>query len=105
FQAEDGIRVLIVTGVQTCALPIFNGFVGEFLILLGAFQVNRWLAAAASQRLTWNAPRRIRNSPTKPLSPGSPSDESATTRKTAENAGITFHRPPKSAMSRVWRRS
>src|SRR5216683_6312091 len=22
FQAEDGIRVLIVTGVQTCALPI-----------------------------------------------------------------------------------
>src|SRR5206468_7150609 len=24
FQAEDGIRVLIVTGVQTCALPIFR---------------------------------------------------------------------------------
>src|SRR5450432_1278698 len=24
FQAEDGIRYLIVTGVQTCALPIFN---------------------------------------------------------------------------------
>src|SRR5690606_40722364 len=23
FQAEDGIRVLHVTGVQTCALPIF----------------------------------------------------------------------------------
>src|SRR5206468_8859608 len=23
FQAEDGIRCLIVTGVQTCALPIF----------------------------------------------------------------------------------
>src|SRR5206468_8556481 len=23
FQAEDGIRVLIVTGVQTCALPIY----------------------------------------------------------------------------------
>src|SRR5216683_3582011 len=23
FQAEDGIRYLIVTGVQTCALPIF----------------------------------------------------------------------------------
>ena len=22
FQAEDGIRALIVTGVQTCALPI-----------------------------------------------------------------------------------
>src|SRR2546428_11888142 len=24
FQAEDGIRDLIVTGVQTCALPIFS---------------------------------------------------------------------------------
>src|SRR3712207_7508278 len=25
FQAEDGIRDIGVTGVQTCALPIFNG--------------------------------------------------------------------------------
>src|SRR2546421_3836898 len=25
FQAEDGIRDLIVTGVQTCALPIYGG--------------------------------------------------------------------------------
>src|SRR5216683_3758767 len=25
FQAEDGIRDLIVTGVQTCALPILTG--------------------------------------------------------------------------------
>jgi len=25
FQAEDGIRDLIVTGVQTCALPISYG--------------------------------------------------------------------------------
>src|SRR2546430_12216573 len=25
FQAEDGIRDLTVTGVQTCALPIWNG--------------------------------------------------------------------------------
>src|SRR5688572_4106972 len=25
FQAEDGIRDLTVTGVQTCALPILNG--------------------------------------------------------------------------------
>src|SRR2546421_1632777 len=27
FQAEDGIRDLIVTGVQTCALPIWEDFV------------------------------------------------------------------------------
>src|SRR5256886_12215265 len=26
FQAEDGIRYLTVTGVQTCALPIFRDF-------------------------------------------------------------------------------
>jgi len=26
FQAEDGIRDTSVTGVQTCALPIYNGF-------------------------------------------------------------------------------
>src|SRR2546430_2448811 len=26
FQAEDGIRDLTVTGVQTCALPISDGF-------------------------------------------------------------------------------
>src|SRR5256886_4282780 len=26
FQAEDGIRDLTVTGVQTCALPIFSVF-------------------------------------------------------------------------------
>src|SRR2546430_7619248 len=26
FQAEDGIRYLTVTGVQTCALPIFPDF-------------------------------------------------------------------------------
>src|SRR5205823_10416811 len=27
FQAEDGIRDKLVTGVQTCALPIFQGVV------------------------------------------------------------------------------
>src|SRR2546430_12827498 len=29
FQAEDGIRDLTVTGVQTCALPIFTLLVDE----------------------------------------------------------------------------
>src|SRR5690349_22179775 len=29
FQAEDGIRDLYVTGVQTCALPIFELAVSE----------------------------------------------------------------------------
>ena len=29
FQAEEGIRVDLVTGVQTCALPISTRFIGE----------------------------------------------------------------------------
>src|SRR2546429_1669673 len=29
FQAEDGIRDVAVTGVQTCALPIYERTVGE----------------------------------------------------------------------------
>src|SRR5256886_3633291 len=31
FQAEDGIRDLTVTGVQTCALPIFIVGVNDYL--------------------------------------------------------------------------
>src|SRR5256886_4620809 len=33
FQAEDGIRDLTVTGVQTCALPIWIGLVSATLYL------------------------------------------------------------------------
>src|SRR2546430_16254092 len=33
FQAEDGIRDLTVTGVQTCALPIFNAQDGLFTLV------------------------------------------------------------------------
>src|SRR5690606_40250482 len=41
--AEDGIRDFHVTGVQTCALPIFaNGVTGESLLQLRpAMQLNR----------------------------------------------------------------
>src|SRR5690606_39590956 len=35
FQAEDGIRDFHVTGVQTCALPIFQPRVGRYLQSLG----------------------------------------------------------------------
>src|SRR2546430_10363274 len=35
FQAEDGIRYLTVTGVQTCALPIFVGAATVAGALLG----------------------------------------------------------------------
>src|SRR5256886_13622621 len=32
FQAEDGIRDLTVTGVQTCALPIYAAQAGKFML-------------------------------------------------------------------------
>src|SRR3712207_6907032 len=35
FQAEDGIRDIGVTGVQTCALPIFGADVKRFARLKG----------------------------------------------------------------------
>src|SRR2546421_2657392 len=44
FQAEDGIRDLIVTGVQTCALPICN--VRDFLQTEGE-RVQREIASYA----------------------------------------------------------
>src|SRR5690349_22553511 len=33
FQAEDGIRDLYVTGVQTCALPIYGGVAGKHMLI------------------------------------------------------------------------
>src|SRR2546427_2272849 len=38
FQAEDGIRDLTVTGVQTCALPILAGF---FVVPMNALLQHR----------------------------------------------------------------
>src|SRR5205823_10468465 len=44
FQAEDGIRDKLVTGVQTCALPISS-------------RQAAWRLLAAIGRLDWNAAR------------------------------------------------
>src|SRR2546430_12729585 len=50
FQAEDGIRDLTVTGVQTCALPIYRALrVGEHRIGLHADEVDPELAAASAE--------------------------------------------------------
>src|SRR2546430_7482175 len=54
FQAEDGIRDLTVTGVQTCALPIFLGMV--LLItssLLGAINFIATIIQLRAKGLTW----------------------------------------------------
>jgi NADH-quinone oxidoreductase subunit M len=40
--------VFLLVTLSSLGLPGLNGFVGEFLILVGAFQMNRWIAAAAT---------------------------------------------------------
>src|SRR2546423_3879569 len=40
FQAEDGIRDKLVTGVQTCALPIFTVAVSMFLSAINALTLS-----------------------------------------------------------------
>src|SRR5688572_32076804 len=48
FQAEDGIRDLTVTGVQTCALPIYNVGADRYNQALSerrAAAVQAWLVA------------------------------------------------------------
>src|SRR2546427_9204362 len=44
FQAEDGIRDLTVTGVQTCALPICARVLGIWLLAWLAYRVVRLAA-------------------------------------------------------------
>src|SRR5688572_32734739 len=41
FQAEDGIRDLTVTGVQTCALPISPSVTGQARVISEALSVAR----------------------------------------------------------------
>src|SRR5262249_6602741 len=40
--------MFLVVSLSSLGLPGLNGFVGEFLVLLGAFQVNPWMAALAT---------------------------------------------------------
>ena len=40
--------VFLVVMLSSVGLPALNGFVGEFLVLLGAFEAHRWWAVAAT---------------------------------------------------------
>src|SRR5436305_9910471 len=60
FQAEDGIRDADVTGVQTCALPIFGGTLAT---LLGGNYVNRFNLEGRSYQVIPQVPRGMRLSP------------------------------------------
>ncbi len=47
--------LFLIVSLSSLGLPGLNGFVGEFLILLGAFQVNPWLAAVATTGIIFAA--------------------------------------------------
>jgi NADH-quinone oxidoreductase subunit M len=47
--------LFLVVVLSSLGLPGLNGFVGEFLVLVGAFQVSGWLAAAATSGIVFAA--------------------------------------------------
>src|SRR5438067_8880454 len=61
FQAEDGIRDRNVTGVQTCALPIFKGEVTKIEVDLDAN--TRPAAAPKTQRIAPDVLRDVTPQP------------------------------------------
>jgi NADH-quinone oxidoreductase subunit M len=48
-------RIFLIVTLSSIALPLTNGFVGEFLILLGAFQAFPLAAAIATTGVIWSA--------------------------------------------------
>ena len=48
-------RIFLIVVLSSIALPLTNGFVGEFLILLGAFQAFPWAGALAATGVVWSA--------------------------------------------------
>ncbi len=46
---------MMLFAMANAGLPGTSGFVGEFLVILGAFQVNLWYAFAAASTLVWGA--------------------------------------------------
>src|SRR5690606_41202397 len=63
FQAEDGIRDFHVTGVQTCALPIyledkhFDGLIGSHLLAVAADETVEVLIFKMAVGLGFDCPR------------------------------------------------
>jgi NADH-quinone oxidoreductase subunit M len=47
--------LFLVVVLSSLGLPGLNGFVGEFLVLVGAFQVNRWVTALATTGIIFAA--------------------------------------------------
>ena len=72
---------------------------------VGGAQDHAGAAEQATQVLTWKAPTRTRNSPTKPLVPGRPTEASMKTMKKRAYTGMRCDQSRRSARSRVCRRS
>jgi NADH-quinone oxidoreductase subunit M len=47
--------VFLMITLSSIGLPLMNGFIGEFLILSGSFQVNSWYAIFATTGVIWSA--------------------------------------------------
>jgi NADH-quinone oxidoreductase subunit M len=47
--------LFLIVLLSSIGLPLLNGFVGEFLILLGAFQARAWMAIVAATGVIWAA--------------------------------------------------
>src|SRR5690606_40674397 len=63
FQAEDGIRDFHVTGVQTCALPIFSPASSVFRRETEPFTVRKLVSVPPSQRwVMYGMPQRSASS-------------------------------------------
>ena len=47
--------LFLIVLLSSIGLPLLNGFVGEFLILLGAFRAKAWVAIVATTGVIWGA--------------------------------------------------
>ena len=47
--------LFLIVLLSSIGLPLLNGFVGEFLILLGAFRAKAWIAIIATSGVIWGA--------------------------------------------------
>src|SRR5256885_13161699 len=77
FQAEDGIRDYKVTGVQTCALPIYDE---QWRLYFGPVHLATW--NARTKRFVAPEPQRSEGLPASPPAPLDPdSSPQATVKK------------------------
>jgi len=47
--------LMMLFAMANCGLPATSGFVGEFMVIMGAMKANFWIAFAAASTLIWGA--------------------------------------------------